>query len=227
MDSSETISETDFIRYKLKPLFKSSGPHTTFYWISRGWDNPEEKVSEEQKRRSPRCVEFWIERKYSEEEATEKVRELQSKYAKRGLEKNKDRMWVYNSYSVDVYEKKGISRDEAEQKILSRKLKDRIVQTNEFRLLNGWTEEQINELGKKKANKGAKNGMHGRTPSLSAGVAISGIYKDRYYFRSTFEFLFIKHLEDQGVSFTQCDIPLEKSEHSIDLKDGTYTPDLS
>lgn len=221
----DKISLTNFVSHYIKPIFKSPGPVSVQYWKSRGWEDCTSIVKRVQEERSPRSIYYWIKRGKSEEEARIEVSNYQRAIGKIGQEKYKDNKNVYNVYDVNNYISKGFTLQEAEEKILKKRLLDKIVQTREYQLLNGKSAEQIDETNRKKVRYNTNNGMYMRSPALTAGSAIAGIYKSKYYFRSTLEFYFILKYENKNI--IQCDIPMQISKFIMPLSDGkTYTPDF-
>ena len=70
------------------------------------------------RKRSIWCIEYWLERGFSEKDAKKKISELQTELAKRNLSKTKNERQLYNKKSLVYWTNKGYSEDDA-KKIIS------------------------------------------------------------------------------------------------------------
>lgn len=210
------------------------------YYIEIGIQNPQLALSNEQKRRSPRCVEYWLQKGFSLEEAKNKVAGIQSKNGYHSSEK----------LSLDYWLKCGYSLKEAEQRLQKYKLKIASSSTEHMKLINGYSEKDIKSIKKEKYNSrsiekyatkynvsieeaekcikdriqrstryGKENGMYGKPSPLKSGAAYSGYYKN-FLFRSLPEYYFIKYNEKNNIKSAEHDF-------AIILPNGkTYRPDF-
>ena len=82
------------------------------FWITRGFseDEAKQKVSEIQSKNSIRTVAYWINKGFSEDEAKQKVSEIQSNYSK-------NRTTTITHFQTIYWINKGFSEDEAKQKV--------------------------------------------------------------------------------------------------------------
>lgn len=92
------------------------------YYLFRGYSHAYaiDKISEIQKTRSKRCVEFWIKKGYSHIEAKEKVSEIQINNGRKlgdKLRNNIDFAKSFSVWSIDHWLKKGYTIEDAEYKI--------------------------------------------------------------------------------------------------------------
>ena len=216
------LTQTQLLQQYIKPVFKSTGPTSISYWVTRGWPNPAEKVQQEQRRRSKRCVEYWVERGYSVTDAEQQVSLHQAENFRKLTEKAGTK--IFNSYSVQKYIDKGCTRVEAQAIVDARKLQTKIVQSREYLKSNkGYTDAEVDTMFKSRANKGRRNGMFNKSPALTAGASISGTFNG-LYFRSTLELFFLKFNEHNQIIC--CDVPLtENAQHRIIIDDENYLPD--
>lgn len=210
------------------------------YYIEIGIQNPQLALSNEQKRRSPRCIEYWLQKGFSLEEAKNKVASVQSKNGYHSSKK----------LSLDYWLKCGYSLKEAEQHLQEYKLKIASSSTEHMKLINGYSEEDIKSIKKEKYNSrsiekyatkynvsieeaekhikdriqrstryGKENGMYGKPSPLKSGAAYSGYYKT-FLFRSLPEYYFIKYNEKNNIKSAEHDF-------AITLPNGkTYHPDF-
>jgi len=129
----------------LKSFFKENGidfpkcnDMKPEFWVSRGWDNPREKISEISKNKPlPHTKEFWMRKNYSEEEAIGKGLE----YYHSSTVKNR-----LLPTQLEYYLKKGMSEEEAkaalteEQAKRSQKLVAKEIANPELRKTRLWTQ---------------------------------------------------------------------------------------
>jgi hypothetical protein len=103
-----------------KVIYKSSLPKrlsniTVEYWVEKGFSHEQAtlKVKEEQRKRSKRCVEYWIHRGFSESEAISQVKEWQSEIGKRNAIKySKEERQKRNGFCSEYWLSKGYSEEE-------------------------------------------------------------------------------------------------------------------
>jgi len=119
------------IRRMFNKRFKSKTHFSKNFWIERGWseDIAKEKVSETQRRNSPRCKEYWIKKGFSIDEAKEKVSEIQK---------------CNSSNSKEYWIKKGFSIDEAKEKV-SEWAKKGSVRCKEYWIKKGFSIDEAKE----------------------------------------------------------------------------------
>lgn len=98
---------------------KEDNPNCKEFYLKRGYSDPVEisSLMEERKRKnSSRCVEFWIEKGLTKEEAEKEISRIQDKSAcenyQRAMKEN-NRTWTQKQYWID----KGYSDEEAEEKL--------------------------------------------------------------------------------------------------------------
>ena len=115
--SNRIRNKFDDISKYLKSLRcgKSSSVLSIDYWKSMGWENCEEiykKISFEQRKRSPLCKEYYIDKDVSESEYTETIKKIQKERSDKMIKKYpyKERLkkckwskqyWIENGFSED------------------------------------------------------------------------------------------------------------------------------
>jgi len=244
----ECISITDLIKQINKLLTvkypKRCSVVCEDYYIVRGYDldSISDEISRLQRSRSKRCVEHWVNKGYTQDEAVTLVINYQKKNsAKANAPKTKD-YWlslgkddseaislaryysgISSSRCVEYWVNKGHTEEDA-RKIISK--------NSDNGSLNYYITKYGKELGKtkyletntKKARFGPDNGQYGKPCPKGAGHGISGYYK-KYYFRSTFEYFAIKYFESYNIIFKELDI-LNSSIRVTLPNNKTYRPDF-
>lgn len=210
------------------------------YYIEIGVKEPQKALSKEQQKRSPRCVEYWLNKGFSLEYAKNKVSEYQSTIGYYSAEKLKVDYWLQAGFSIK----------EAEEQANTQRIKIASSSKEHMKMMHGYSDEEIKQIQKEKYNGrdvkkyaakhnvtieeaeryiadiinrsrrcGSENGMYGRPSPLKSGAAYSGYYKE-YLFRSLPEYYFIKYNEDKGIKSAEKDF-------AIKLTNGkTYHPDF-
>ena len=112
------------------------------YYIEIGIQNPQLALTNEQKRRSPRCIEYWTNKGYTTKEAKAKVHEVQSKNGHYSSEK----------LTIDYWLKSGYSLTESKERLQEYKLKIAASSKEHMKLINGYSEEEIKTIRKTKYN---------------------------------------------------------------------------
>lgn len=91
------------------------------YWEALGWNNLDEiknKISLEQKRRSPRCIEYYLTRGYTKEDGEKEITKIQKEVTKKRYTKyTKQEISEQSVWSFGYWIKLGYTEDEARQKI--------------------------------------------------------------------------------------------------------------
>ena len=91
------------------------------YWEALGWNNLEEiknNIATEQRKRSPRCVEYYLNKGYTKEESELKVKEIQKENTKKRFSKyTKEELSEQSVWGVKHWMKLGYSEEDAKEKI--------------------------------------------------------------------------------------------------------------
>ena len=201
------------------------------YWVSLGKSEEEASkiVSDIQKKRSPLCLEHWIDKGYSYEEANNKVSELQKERVKVKSEKYTNSDYRKSSVRcIEYYIERGQSFEEAKKSV--RELNDNVSE-KAFRDRCGelWEEERSKYLRRmSESNSGKRNGMYGKSAPINSGYGYSGHYKS-YYFRSLYEYFYMKMCEDTNIHFVCNDVSVKEFPNKIVIPIGdsrNYIPDF-
>lgn len=178
------------------------------------------KVIVEQKKRSPRCLEYYKAKGYSDVDAIIARKDFQSKNAK------------LSPFCLDYYKNKGYTDSESLKMRYDycRKLSLTANREKQSHSLKDFWNSEKGLLAKEKLTFnmcGSKNPMYGRVPGKSAGSGISGYYKN-FLFRSLMELDAILYFEDVGLNFTTNELKDYSEPLFIysDLKIKRYIPDL-
>ena len=191
------------------------------FWISRGYDKnyAVERIKKHQQKSSRKSNavftrEYWKSNGFSELEIDDKIKESKTQRS---------------SFTVDFWIAKGFSEDEAKRKV------------HDIASNSSWenfkkrhpenTESLWNTLSRKKSNFGKDNHQYGKPSAIGSGSGISGFYKE-YYFRSLYEYFFMKECEEYGIIFTPNDVTSKEHKNKIVIpyrhngKDRNYIPDF-
>lgn len=91
------------------------------YWLIRGWseDFALKKVSDIQKKNSPRTLEYWVSRGFSNADALLKVKETQTENVKKmhAAAKRNGTAGLLSIWNKDFWIKRGLSESEADDKV--------------------------------------------------------------------------------------------------------------
>lgn len=216
------ISILNEIYYNLYPNVKDRMSICSVgFWISRGYDKnyATERIAKHQQKSSRKSNavftrEYWKSQGFSESEIDEKIKESKTQRS---------------SFTVDFWISRGFSEEDAKKKV------------HEFASNGSWenfkklhpenTEKLWNELIKKKSIFGKDNHQYGKPSAIGSGSGISGFYKE-YYFRSLYEYFYMKWCEKQGITFIPNDVTSKEHKNKIVIpyrhngKDRNYIPDF-
>lgn len=209
INSQMTMTNTEFIK-RVRRMFNCGGNNKKMYWYNRGFSELESqgKVSEEQSRRSYSV---------SKEKRIEKAKLAMKAYVK----KYQNNFNQFSRFCPEYWLKMGLSLEDA--KIKAKETNDETNNREYLKTL--YSSEQIKDMDKKKSLPGKRNGMFGRVPSRGTGMGISGFYKN-YYFRSSYEYFWIKEMEFLNLEFIQLDDGIN-SKMKIQISENkTYTADF-
>lgn len=213
----------------------NQSPITFLFWVARGYNETEAKtfVSNEQKRRSPynNIERLAKEKGCSEDEIRSLLRDKAVKGAQKSARHWKREYWLSQGYS-----------EEETTKILKEKAEKSSSFTLQFWINRGYTEEEAREKQYKIASNGSLESMMERYPDdyenrykkriekiahygkdnkqfgkpapKKSGSGVSGYYKG-IYFRSLFEYFFIKKCEKEGIPFVPNDVSIEKNTNKV------------
>ena len=191
------------------------------YYIECGHSEAKahEFVAQIQRRRCPRCIEYWLDKGCSYEAACEEVSRVQKRNANKSVERLSIEYWLASGLSYDEAVKK---QDEYKTKIAS-------SSKRHLKQINHLSDDEISQIVQKRYNTrdpklhasrhntsleeaetvikdriarstcvGKRNGMYNHPSPLRTGAAYSGYYKN-FYFRSFSEYCFIKLHEHEAI----------------------------
>lgn len=192
-------------------------------------------ISHLQKTRSCRCIEYWIKKGYSVEDAINQLKSIQSVFARCGIIKTKEQYWIDLGYSIEDACRMAKEHKQIYNSV--QKVRESNISIREFnekynsysidklcRKHNISYNEAKNIIDKRKRilsekASGKNNPMYGKPSPLMSGSSFSGYYKD-FHFRSLPEYYFIKRHECDGIKSAEVT-------HKIALSNGTtYHPDF-
>jgi len=190
------------------------------YWTSRGYtiDEAKEKVSEYQSKRSKRSLLYWTSRGYSSDEAKIMVSKNQSrnklfyknKYGDEWEQHYNDDMKNKDSTSITFHKNK---YGDNWKKYYDARCKLADGSSEDFyknKYGDEWECEYRNN-NKKKGSVGNKNPQWGLPAPKGSGCGFSGYYKGEY-FRSILEYRYLKHFEENDISYISNDVSADKHE---------------
>jgi hypothetical protein len=215
-----------------KEKSKTKNPLVKEYWILKGFteEEAENKISEIQKERSPRSYKYYMKHEeMSEDDARKAVSEYCRKNSVEYLHNlsNKE-LRELSPRCKEFYLKRGMSEPEAAE--ATRKFNDNVSEEAfKERYGKSWKEERQKFIEKQsKSSSGKNNGMWGRSPINGAGQGVSGYYTTDY-FRSLFEYFFMRQCRLSGVTYICNDQSKKKwpGKIVIPLQSGkNYIPDF-
>lgn len=205
---------------------KSCSTVSNEFWKCRGWHDNEikEMVSKDQRKRSKRCVEYWISKGFSIDDAKSKVSDYQRRNCKITNQKRQKSYYIGLGYSDEEAEQiansindrlsafrkqfwidRGYSDKDAERKIKSisgNNSKEFLKQKFGSKYM-----ERYNEIcdHKRSASLGCNNPMFGKPAPNGSGFGISGTYKG-IYFRSIPEYIFLRDHLNRGLDIISNDV---------------------
>ena len=216
------VSTLNEIYYHLCPSVKERMSICSIgYWISRGYDE-EYAISEirkHQKKSSARSNEvfsreYWKRLGYSDFEIDDKIKEAKTQRS---------------SFTLDFWISRGFSEDEAKKKVYD------IASNGSWENFKKRNPEDTELLWEEKIKRqrrfGEKNHQYGKPSAIGSGSGISGYYKN-YYFRSLYEYFYMKGCENDGINFIPNDVTSKEHKNKIVIpyrhngKDRNYIPDF-